>query len=224
MCLPGRYALPPPRHNGLFYNTGQSPNKMNHLIKGKLKMSPQVNNPNEIEAPYLFHGTALENQKSPLLAFLQILSEVGLFSELPERELEELSNASGKYNSNQKNQPALPVGGDNVLALATELQALLQIKSIKKVSKEENQETQVNNDIIIAAKKIAASPDFNPAMMFDFMQMESTMKAQYKSEKKDTKKDILRLEAIINALIEHDKEHKHPSKNGQGSHGTSGHK
>ena len=183
-------------------------------------MSPQVNNPSEIETPYLFHGTALENQKSPLLAFLQIISEVGLFSELPERELEELSKAY----SNQKNQPALPIGGDNVLALATELQALLQIKSIKKVAKEANQETQVNDDIIIAAKKIAASPDFNPAMMFGLMQMESTMKAQYKSEKKDTKGEILRLEAIINALIEYDKERKHPSKNGNDSHGASGHK
>ena len=187
-------------------------------------MSPQVNNLNEIEAPYLFHGTALENQKSPLLAFLQIISEVGLFSELPEHELKQLSKASGKYNSNQQNQPVLPIVGDNVLALATELQALLQIKSIKKVAKESNQETQVNNDIIIAARKIAASPDFNPAMMFGFMQMESTMKAQYKSEKKDTKGEILRLEAIINALIEHDKERKHPSKNGNDSHGTSGHK
>ncbi len=193
-------------------------------------MSPQVNNSNEIEAPYLFYGTALENRKSPLLAFLQIISEVGLFSELPERELEELSKASGKYTSNQKNQPALPIGGDNVLALATELQAILQIKSIKKVSKEENQETQVNNDIIKALKKIERSPLFkkNPLiaseMMLGVMQMEATMKAQYKSEKKDTKGEILRLEAIINALIEHDKEHKHPSKNGHDSHGTSGHK
>ena len=187
-------------------------------------MSQQVNNPNEVEAPNLFHGTALGNQKSPLLAFLQILSEVGLFSELPECELEELSKESGKYNSNQKNQPALPIGGDNVLALATELQALLQIKSIKKIAKEANQETQVNDDIIKAIKRIGRSPDFNFEMMFGVMQMEATMKAQYKSEKKDTKEEILRLEAIINALIEHDKEHKHPSKNGHDSHGTSGHK
>lgn len=189
-------------------------------------MSLQVNNPNEIEAPYLFDGTTFGNQKSPLLAFLQILSEVGLFSELSKSELEELSKASGKYNSNQKKQTSISVLGDDVFALATELQELLQIKSIKKVAKEENQETQVNNDIIIALKKIERSPDFmgNPAMMFGVMQMEATMKAQYKSEKKDTKKDILRLEAIINALIEHDKEHKHPSKNGHDSHGTSGHK
>ena len=192
-------------------------------------MSPQVNNPNKIEASYLFHGTTFKNQKSPLLAFLQILSEVGLFSELPECELEKLDKASDKCKSNQKNQPALPVGGDNVLALATELQAILQIKSIKKVSKEENQETQVNNDIIKALKKIERSPLFNnpliaSEMMLGVMQMEATMKAQYKSEKKDTKGEILRLEAIINALIDHDKEHKHPSKNGHDSHGTSGHK
>jgi len=191
-------------------------------------MSSQVNNPNEIQEPFLVLESVLGKQKTPLLAFLQILSEVGLFSELPERELEELSKVSVKYNSNQKNQPSLPIGGDNVLALATELQTILQIKSIKKVSKEENQETQVNDDIILAAKKIAAKiaadPDLSAKLIFSFMQMEATMKAQYKSEKKDTKKDILRLEAIINALIEHDKEHKHPSKNGHDSHGTSGHK
>lgn len=218
--------FPLPGITAFFIILGRAQIKKNYLIKGKLKMSPQVNNPNEIEAPYLFHGSTFGNQKSPLLAFLQILSEVGLFSELSERELEELSKASAKHNLNQKEQPGLPIGGDNALALATELQALLQIKSIKKVAKEANQETQVNDDIIIALKKIERSPDFmgNPAMMFGVMQMEATMKAQYKSEKKDTKKDILRLEAIINALIEHDKEHKHPSKNGHDSHGTSGHK
>lgn len=187
-------------------------------------MSPQINNPKEIQKPFLVQESILGNQKTPLLAFLQLLSEVGLYSELPDQELEEISKASGKYNSNQNNQPALPVGGDNALALATELQVFLQIKSIKKISKEANQETEVNDDIILAVKKIAASLDHSPALIFGLMQMESTMKAQYKSEKKDTKGEIIRLEAIINALIEHDKEHKHPSKNGHDSHGTSCHK
>ena len=193
-------------------------------------MSQQVNHPNETRASSLFHGTTLENKKNPLLAFLQIFSDVGLSIELPAYELEEILKASDKYALNMKNhnskQAYPPLEGDNATAIAAELQAILQIKSIKKVSTEAKQEEQVNNDIVKALKRIESSPEFagNPTMMFGVLQMLATMKAQYKSEKKDTKHQILRLESIINALIEHDKEHKHPSKNGHGSHGTSAHK
>jgi hypothetical protein len=128
--------------------------------------------------------------------------------------------ASDKYAFKMKNpnskQAYPPLEGDNAMAIAAELQAILQIKSINKISTQGKQENQVNQDILKALKRIKSG--------FGVWQMLATMNAQAKSEKQDTKHQILRLEAIINALIEHDKEHKHPSKNGHDSHGTSGHK
>jgi len=166
-------------------------------------MVSQINNPEKRESSYLDSKNFSKDPKGPLLALLKFLSESGITI-----------------------TPSLLLNGETALAIAETLLKLLRQKLAKKSSSEEHHEIQINNDITKAIEKLEHSVELqsDPAGLSGVFEVISTMNSQYKSEKKDTRGEILRLEAITNALIEHDKERKHPSKNGRDSHGTSGHK